>query len=191
MKYLLASLSMVLISTSFSHAEIPSNRSFKKGAIEKFLQEANNPASKLGARIAQINKETEDGRNQDGTINLPIKRSDLQVVLLDSEEITNPWHYSNKNEKGDICSANTGASNFLILLSSTTGVHMASEFSTYTFKVNVDEIISAKRKDGKEIEYCDDVAYDENQQYIDLPSKMEIGEISEVNLQDTLDSDKQ
>ncbi|MGZ3789663.1 MAG: hypothetical protein ACXVLQ_14130 [Bacteriovorax sp.] len=191
MKSLLASLSIVLLSTSFSRAEIPNAGHFKKAAIEKFLKEANDPKTKLGARIAQINEETTDGRNQDGTINLPIKKSDLQVVLLSSEEITNPWHYGNKNEKGDVCSANTGPADFLILLSSHTGVHMASEFETYLFKVGVDEILSAKRKDGKEIEYCEDIAYDENHVYVELPSKLEISEISEADLKDTTDSDKQ
>jgi hypothetical protein len=153
----------------------------KNMAIAKFLKEANDFKSSLGSQITQINFQTMDGRNQEGIIQLPVKREDLQVVLLESEEITNPWHYANKNETGRICSGEVHSIKFLILLAGHTGVHYATEFSTHSFKVDVEKILMSQRKDGGVIQYCDELGPSESEnEFLDLPDRYNISEFEKI-----------
>ncbi|MDD4975006.1 MAG: hypothetical protein PHY93_11680 [Bacteriovorax sp.] len=183
MKKIIFSIVMGLALSSMAVANVPINQTFKNAVVRKFLREANNPKTKLGARIAQINIDTTDGRNNSGTIALPVKAENLQVALLSSEKITNPWHYGSKNDKGDTCTATNNNTDFMILLSSNTAVHMAMEFSTFTFKVNIFENLSAKRKDGATIEDCSEIFLDENRKYyIISPVVLTISDVSEVTI---------
>lgn len=127
----------------------------KKAVITKFLKEANNSNSAVGKKIANINRETEDGRNQNGTISLPVKRSDLQVVMIQAEENHVPWHYADK-ENGT-CKATGDSAQFMIYLSQNTGVHYASEIDTVTFVGGATVTMSARiLKDGENA-YCADL----------------------------------
>lgn len=171
---------------SYANAEVPQDLTLKKAALEKFLREANNPKSSLGKAIAKINEETSDGRNHSGTIDLPITKKDLQLVVIGNEEITNPWHYGTKNEEETACSAGLNSAKYLVLLSSFTGVHYALEFAVYSFTVEVTRVIHTERVDGAKIEYCEDAgANDTNGEFKNLPSTLTIGEIEEVSIDKT------
>lgn len=177
-------LLFILGSMTFAFAEtsIQVNQVLKEEVLKKFLLEANNPISSIGARVAQINIDTTDGRNPNGTISLPIKKEDLQIALLSSEQILNPWHYAVKNDKGNICSGTDNSAEFLILLSSHIGVHLAVEFLSYSFTVSASQIVSAKSKDGSEIANCEAIAEDSCGVYIKLPTQNLVEEILEVNI---------
>ena len=182
MKALALSLCLLTSFATFAKSNVEINPAFKKAAIEEFLKEANDKNSVLGKRLATINDETTDGRNADGTITLPVTRADIQVALLGSEQITNPWHYANKSEDGLSCAAGGDSANFIILLSTNTGVHMAHEFGTIPFSVSVSEELSAKAKDGSKIESCEDVAYDDTNSYILAPTQISVDSIKEMNV---------
>ncbi|HWU43238.1 MAG TPA: hypothetical protein VN132_07370 [Bdellovibrio sp.] len=152
----------------------------KKAVIAKFLKEANNPRSSVGKKIAQINRETEDGRNQNGTISMPIKRSDLQVVMIGAEEIHVPWHYAHK-ENG-FCKTGGDSAQFMIYLTQNTGVHYASEVDTVTFVGGATETMSAPiLKDGENV-YCDDLgaAGDPDHNFGKISVGMSVSEIKFV-----------
>ncbi len=149
--------------------------------IQKFIKEANNPKSELAKRINQINTENTDGRNPDGSITFPVKQEHLQVVLLSTEDMTNPWHYGHKSEDGKTCTADGDSASFLLLLSSYMKVHMAQEFAAFPFTLSVSEKLSAKRLDGNKIEYCQDV-YDNEKEYALAPVEYALTEIKEIEI---------
>ena len=185
MKTILYPTLLTLLFSSISFARVEFNKNIKQAAVQRFITEANHTKTKIGSRISQINIDTTDGRNQTGTISLPVNTNSLQVVLLSNEKITNPWHYGTKNDRGDICNATDNNSDFIILLSSFTAVHMAKEFSTYLFKVNVFEKLMAKRKDGKKIEVCSEIFLDEAHKIYNVsPPKIIVGDINEVSIAD-------
>lgn len=157
---------------------VNNNGSIKKFSIEKFLKDANNPATELGKRILKINEETTDGRNNEGTIKLPITKADLQVVLVDNEMITRPWRFAEK--VGKECKATGDSSTHLILLTANTGVHGAINFSTYSFAVTAHEALSAKTKNGEEPETCYEA--DDERYFIIEPIKYVVDKIKEVKL---------
>lgn len=114
----------------------------KNAVIEKFLKEANDSKSDIGKQIAQINKETEDGRNQNGTIALPIKRKDLQVTVISAEEIFAVWHYG--YEDAGYCKASGNSATFMILLKTELGVHAAAEYGTVAFVGGAKELFKTR-----------------------------------------------
>ena len=107
----------------------------KKAAVARFIRHANNSKTALGKRINEINKESEDGRNQEGIIAKPINEDDLQVVIVEGENIFALWHYGVK--KGNRCTANAASARVRIFLTTEMGVHSASEIGTYVFDMNV------------------------------------------------------
>lgn len=123
-------------------------------AITKFLKEANNSQSSLGKYIAKINIQTQDGRNNEGTISLPVKSSDLQVTTVEGEENNNWLHYAS-NENG-YCRGTGDSAVFLITLMQVTGVHNASNYNVISFSVRVEENLSSKITKGSKDAACDD-----------------------------------
>ena len=99
----------------------------KAALVKQFLKDANNPKSTIGKQIKQINADTEDGRNQNGTIQLPIKKEHLQIVMIEAEDNHVPWHYANKDN--GYCHATGDSARFMIYLSQDQGVHYANAFS--------------------------------------------------------------
>jgi len=158
--------SLLVFSLIFSAIGI---NSFAKGyelrILSKFEKEANNKNSELNQIIKKINDDTVDGRNSEGAIKFPIKKSDLKIIKLGEETITNPWHYGDKNEAGNKCSANKTSMDYLILLNSHYRVHMAYVDESIPFTVRLTENLVATKKDGSKIENCGEVAYDEKGEY--------------------------
>ena len=177
---LIAILTNPLSTFASTIPKIDINSGLKNSAINKFIAEANNPQSPTGLIIAHINYEATDGRNPKGIITLPVKTKDLQVVTLSSEKLLNPWHYASKNDDGTICSGQGDSTEVLILLSNNTFVHMAQDFSVTSFKIESHQEVSAKRKDGKVIEFCSDASNGGNGKFIYSPVKNIVGEIVEI-----------
>lgn len=117
-------------------------KEMKDAVIERFLKEANDSKSDIGKKIARINKETEDGRNQNGTIALPIKRKDLQVTVISGEEMLAVWHYG--YEEAGYCKASGNSATFMILLTTMQGVHSAGEYGTVAFVGGAKELFKAR-----------------------------------------------
>jgi len=160
----------------------PTNPNLKKTAMEAFLKEANNPQSVVAQTISAVNEQNTDGRNPEGSIKLPVTKEDIQVARLSTENMINPWHYASKSDDGKTCTAGGDSAEFLILLASEYGVHGAHESETVPFKVRVSESLSATRKDGAAIEYCEDVAYDEQGEYVVAPVQIQLDSISALNI---------
>lgn len=133
----------------------PSEKQLLKAVAKKFLIEANDSKSALGKRVLEINEGMRDGRNQEGGISFPIKAQDIQVVTISREEITNPWHYANK--EGSVCSASTDDSSFLILLETHTGEHMTSDTGKILFEVNAHRELRMRIL-NKSTDFCDPIA---------------------------------
>jgi|GEM_PF-766929 len=184
MKSLLISAVLLSSFTALAGQSIPANPELKKTAIEAFLKEANNPQSVVGKVISTVNEQNTDGRNQDGSITLPVTKNELQVSRLSSEFMHNPWHYAYLSEDKKTCFAGGDTATFLILLESNIGVHMASEMETVPFTVTVHEALSATRKDGAEIEYCEDVAYDEKDEYVVAPARIQVESVKAIDIQE-------
>jgi hypothetical protein len=140
----LSALVAILALTSVARAggPGPDYNNLKQAAIKKFIRLANDKDSSIGMAIRRINKQTEDGRNQDGTIELPITPAALQVVTTSAEEMLQPWHYA--NEVNGVCMAGGSSATFLILLDTQTGVHAASEFGTVAFLIEAKDNYAAK-----------------------------------------------
>lgn len=177
MKFIIFS---AVLFTSFGALADLSGPGLKETAVTAFLKEANNPQSSVGKTIAGVNEQNTDGRNPEGSITLPVKKTDLQVALLSQEMMMNPWHYSNRSEDGKTCFAGGDSAQFLILLKSEYNVHMAQEMETVPFKVQVSEHLTAKRKDGGIIEYCEDVAYDEKEEFEIAPVQIQVDAITSL-----------
>lgn len=172
----------VLVLTNFAALGEHSLPEMKQTAIEAFLKAANNPQSNVGKTIAGVNEQNTDGRNPEGSIPLPVKKADIHVALLSHEFLINPWHYASRSENGKTCTAGGDSASFLILLTSQYGVHMAQETETVPFKVSVSEHLTAVRKDGGVIEYCEDVAYDETGDYVVAPVVFQVDAISNLEI---------
>lgn len=179
MKTILLALTLCLSFKALAAQSIPE---MKQTAITAFLKEANNPQSNVGKTIAGVNEQNTDGRNPEGSIALPVKKADFHVALLSHEFLINPWHYANRSDDGKTCFAGGDSAQFLILLTSQYGVHMAQETETVPFKVSVSEHLTAKRKDGGVIEYCEDVAYDEKGEYEVAPVEIQVDGIATLEI---------
>jgi hypothetical protein len=153
-----------------------------KAATTEFLKQANNPKSILGKKIDQINVETSDGRNQDGTIPVPVTMEGITAEAIAGEEMYRPWHYADKSEDGKTCSASGDSATILILLKSYAGVHSANEYQSYFFTTDVSESFTAKRKDGGVIEYCEDIAADEANEYDVSPTTYSVSDFKESEI---------
>jgi hypothetical protein len=184
MKSLVLSVCLLTSFASLAKSTSQVNPDLKKMAIEAFLKEANSSQTAVAKTISAINEENTDGRNPNGPISLPIQKADLQIVRLWSEDILNPWHYANKSEDGKTCKAGGDTAEFLILLNSNISVHMAQEAETVPFKVQVTEELSAKRKDGGEIDYCEEVAFDEKGEYVVAPIAISVESIKSVEIKE-------
>lgn len=128
MKSCLTGLAILLASNAFA-ADFA--EPLKAQVISKFTQEANRAGSPLAKAIAKINEETSDGRNPNGSIALPVTADSLQVIVLEGEQIYRPFHYSSF-ERGR-CMASGISATLLIVLSSSSGVHGAQNFSALTY----------------------------------------------------------
>ena len=182
MKSILFSLCLFSSFAVFADPTIQIKASLKASSINAFLKQANDVNSAIGKRIAQINADSSDGRNQSGSIKLPITKDDLQVVQLTYEQMYNPWHYSSKSDSGETCTATGDSAEFLILLSSSTNVHGATDFQSINFDAKVEENLSAKRKDGGQIEFCQDVAEADEGTFVIAPTQVSVSEISEISI---------
>ena len=148
--------------------------------IEKFLKEANNPSSQVGKMVAAINEEFSDGRNPEGAISLPIEKSSLQLLKLYTENL-NTWKYATNNGAQG-CIGTSETSTFILSLASYNNVSGAQYMEKYNFMVTAKEIFTVKRKDGKPLEYCDDMmSEDSTIEYI-ISSKIEVGKFKELNI---------
>ncbi|MFM6929736.1 MAG: hypothetical protein ACKOX6_14805 [Bdellovibrio sp.] len=128
----------------------------KAAVLAQFLKDANNPRSVIGKQITQINQETGDGRNQEGTIEMPIKKEHVQIVMIAVEENHAPWHYANK-DKG-YCRATGDSATYAIYLSQAEDYHYGRSFSTVIFVGEAKEYMRARIlvKDSEEI-YCEEL----------------------------------
>jgi hypothetical protein len=156
MKNIFISAVIIMAFQTNAMASLEINKDLKNVAIKEFLSQANDKNSEIGKVITQINIDTADGRNTEGTIILPVVADALQIVLLSGEKLLNPWKYAEKNEAGTICAGYSETASFLIMLSSKSGVHGASEFSAIPFQVNTQANIKAQYKNGRQIESCND-----------------------------------
>lgn len=183
MKAMILSTSLLFSALfSFSAVAAPDMPLLKKAVIDEFLKQANNPKTKLAKRIDQINVDTTDGRNSDGSITIPVKEEELQVSFLSAEELYNPWHYASKSDDEKTCLAGGDSATFLILLSGYTGVHGASEYETYAFTASVNTSQTAVRKDGGVIEYCEDVMADPNDEFKVSDIEYSVTEFKELEI---------
>lgn len=139
---LLVSLLTSFMMGSFAHSYEDSSLAMKKAVIAKFLKEANDKKSEIGKSITKINEETADGRNQDGTIGLPVKASDLQVVKLSGQEILVPWHYASKTD--GYCESTVDSAQFMILLTKNQMIHYAEDMETLAFVVDAEQFLKVK-----------------------------------------------
>jgi hypothetical protein len=160
MKNIFISAVMILLFQTNANASPDINKDLKNIAIKEFLSQANDKNSEIGKAIIKINEETADGRNPDGTILLPIAVDALQLVLISGEKLLNPWKYAKKNEAGTICAGYSETASFLMMLSSKSGVHGASEFLAIPFQINTQTNIKAQYKNGRVIESCNDISDD-------------------------------
>jgi hypothetical protein len=149
-------ISVVVFSTILTCAQASTalDKNLKKIAISQFVSQANDKNSELAKIIQKNNEETADGRNPDGTITLPVVSEDLQVSLISSSSLLNPWKYAEKNVAGTSCAGYSEEATYLIMLSSKMAVHGSSEFLAIPFQVNTKRNIEAKYKNGRVIEYC-------------------------------------
>ncbi len=125
--------------------------------LKKFIADANNPKSKLGATLIKMNQESIDGRNPDGIIIFPITRDDVKMVAISYDINLDPWHYGQRSDDLKTCVAPGDYAQYLILLA--TNTHGRNELSKDPIKFTVDagQKLTAKSKDNSVIEYCDDV----------------------------------
>ena len=141
MKNLLVITLLALLSTSvYAQDNSAELKNMKEASAVKFLKLANDPKSDLGKRIATFNEESTDGRNQQGTIALPIKRSALQLTVLDSEVVQVPFHYADLR-KG-ICYATDHSLTLMVSLATGTGGHYAYDYGTLKFVMTSTELLS-------------------------------------------------
>ena len=158
----------------------------RKKTLDTFLKEANDPKSAIGAYIAKVNEEQADGRNPEGVIELPVKRSAVQISVLQTEEIHN-WSYGqNKGPSG--CFMNDETSVFLISLTSNQHVRGASYVEKYTFTVVTKKISNIKRKDGEPLEHCQEYFDDEQIPYV-FSSEVMVGKFKVLELKIDTDSE--
>lgn len=152
--------------------------SLEKKTLEKFLLEANNPKSEIGKLIAVINEENKDGRNQDGIISLPVKKNDVQISIINTEEIYDVWKYAANN--GTLgCTGTSQTSGFIVSLSSHTGVSSAGYMEKYNFTVKSRILNNIKRLDGEPLEHCDESMDSSDVKYV-FSNKIEIGKFKEL-----------
>jgi hypothetical protein len=118
------------------------NSKMMVSVLSEFLKQANNPKSNLGKSIEQANEGMKDGRNENGGISMPIKQSDVRVIQMSAEAVTNPWHYG--ETQGAYRVASAGENTFLVLLTTRTNVHMATETDSLTFTVATRELLKVK-----------------------------------------------
>lgn len=120
----------------------------KAEAISQFIKQANTADSGIAKIIKAYNKETVDGRNPDGTIKLPVTRSDLRALIVSGDIEMRPFHYA-KIENGR-CVATGHSATVLIALSTRQGAHLATVFGTLTFTTSVEEQLSFTPKTNQE-----------------------------------------
>jgi hypothetical protein len=156
MKNIFISAVFILLLQTNVMASLEINKDLKNIAVKEFLSQANDKNSEIGKAITKINEDTADGRNPNGTIILPVTIDALQIVIISGEKLLNPWKYAEKNEAGTICAGYSETASFLMMLSSKSGVHGASEFTAIPFQVNTQTNIKAQYKNGRIIESCND-----------------------------------
>ena len=133
MKLLFSLLALSLSSSAFA-IEGPYD-ALKKVAVAKFLADSNNANSNLGKIIAKEIEDTKDGRNENGSIAMPVKAGAFQVVMINGEEIYNPARYMSRNEETHKCVGSGNSATFLISLPTHVGVHAAAEDGALLFTV--------------------------------------------------------
>lgn len=178
-------LAFFLLSTVSAFATVEINKDLKQLAINKFLLAANDPTSEIGIAIIKINEDSADGRNTEGTIKMPVKADELQIVFTGGETLYNPWKYSEKNETETACIGYSETASFLIFLSQHSAVHGAMEFSTFTFTIETKKMVKAEYKDGRKIEYCSEFSDDSHATYFKFSTpELTVDRISQVEMKD-------
>jgi hypothetical protein len=131
-----------LVNTSMVLQQSSNNLALARAALQGFLKQANDPKSKIGKHLIQLNEESKDGRNQEGTIDFPITRENIQMVVTSEETMYVPWHYA--NIKNNTCYAGGDSATYAIYLTQSAGVHYAAEFSTLEFSISAKQSYTMK-----------------------------------------------
>jgi len=95
----------------------------KAEAISQFVKQANTAGSELAKIIESYNKETVDGRNENGAIRLPVTRADVRALVVSGDIQYRPFHYA-QIENG-LCVARGNSASVLIALSTRQGEHLS------------------------------------------------------------------
>ena len=124
----------------------------KAEAISQFVKQANTAGSELAKIIESYNKETVDGRNENGAIRLPVTRADVRALVVSGDIQYRPFHYA-EIENGK-CVATGNSATVLIALSSRQSEHLSQDYETLTFTTSVKEHLSfgAKTKEAHDCE---------------------------------------
>jgi len=129
----------------------------KAEAISQFVKQANTAGSELAKIIESYNKETVDGRNENGAIRLPVTGADVRALVVSGDIQYRPFHYA-QIENG-LCVATGNSASVLIALSTRQGEHLSEEFGTLTFTTSVEEHLSFSAK-TKEVHDCEEDSED-------------------------------
>ena len=116
----------------------------KAEAISQFVKQANTADSEIAKIIKAYNEETTDVRNGDGTIKLPVTRSDLRALIISGDIELEPFHYAHL-ENGR-CVTEGKSATVLIALASRRAEHLAEGFEALTFTTKVQEHLSFASK---------------------------------------------
>ena len=125
----------------------------KAEAISRFVKQANTADSEIAKIIKAYNEENKDGRSPEGTIRLPVTRSDVRALIVSGDIQLKPFHYA-EVEKGR-CVALGKSATVLIALSTRQGAHLSEEFGTLTFTTSVEEHLSLASK-GNQAYDCEE-----------------------------------
>jgi hypothetical protein len=127
-------------------------QNLREEAVLRFLVAANSPITRLGQLIVQHNLDTTDGRNPDGTIEMPVTEEALSVTIVNGQEMLNPFHYAERDN--GICRASGDSAQILIALRSIQGVHAAAIYDSLLFTTEMQEQLSFASNDTSEEANC-------------------------------------
>ncbi|QLY24885.1 hypothetical protein [Bdellovibrio sp. KM01] len=109
-------------------------------AIQKVLKDSKDYSSPIGKLI--VKNDYVDGRNANGTINLPLSPKDIRITLIDGED-----QFGVYCDEGFCSNGKYGI--FFVTIASQMGVHKAASFDSVKFLVRVELTNSfPKTEDG-------------------------------------------
>lgn len=122
----------------------PGINSLKQNLIKSFIQQANNPKSKLHHFIQKVNQDHTDGRNQLGVLPKTITANNIQVLPVSGENQFGSYCTNTDKPEQSKCESKISET-YLITIVYKMGVHKATEYNSLNFLAEVAKKVEWKQ----------------------------------------------